>query len=158
MAATVGAPVVTGDQKVVLDSTHQDASFLIDLEDKHLDHPNHERNKFRNELMMNAQHLSTPGKGILASDESNGTCGKRLEAVDTENTEANRQAYRELLYTAPGIEKYTSGCIMFDETARQSIVGGDSFVNTLAKKGILSGIKVDLGLIMMEGTNAETLT
>lgn len=30
--------------------------------------------------MKNAKQLSRPGYGILASDESNGTCGKRFEA------------------------------------------------------------------------------
>jgi len=43
------------------------------------------------------------GKGILASDESNATTGKRLDSVGVENTEDNRRAWRELLYTAPGV-------------------------------------------------------
>eukprot|EP00983_Pelagomonas_calceolata_P109132 1159525-Pelagomonas_calceolata.AAC.2 len=44
---------------------------------------------------------SQRGKGILASDESNATTGKRLDSVGVENTEDNRRAWRELLYTAP---------------------------------------------------------
>ena len=68
--------------------------------------------------MANAKKLSTPGLGILASDESNGTCGKRFEQIDVENTEENRRKYRELLYTAPELNKYICGAIMFDETIR----------------------------------------
>jgi len=34
--------------------------------------------KYTEELMKNAKLLSAPGKGILASDESNGTCGNRF--------------------------------------------------------------------------------
>lgn len=39
---------------------------------------------------------------LQASDESNATTGKRLESVGVENTEDNRRAWRQLLYTAPG--------------------------------------------------------
>lgn len=41
--------------------------------------PHYKGNQFKDELMKNARYLSTPGKGILASDESNGTCGKRFD-------------------------------------------------------------------------------
>lgn len=34
-----------------------------------------EGNKYVAELMMNAKLLSAKGKGIVASDQSNGTCG-----------------------------------------------------------------------------------
>ena len=68
--------------------------------------------------MKNAKILSSSGKGILASDESNGTCGKRFEAIGVENTEKNRNDYRELLYTTKDLENYVSGCIMYDETIR----------------------------------------
>ena len=68
--------------------------------------------------MKNAKLLCAPGKGILASDESNGTCGKRFDSIGIENTESNRNAYRELLYQAEGLEKSVSGCILFDETMR----------------------------------------
>ena len=75
-------------------------------------------NQFVEELMKNAKILSSSGKGILASDESNGTCGKRFEALGIENTEKNRNDYRELLYTTKDLENYVSGCIMYDETIR----------------------------------------
>lgn len=77
--------------------------------------------------------------GILAADESTGTIGKRLSAVGVENTEANRRAWRETLFTTTDIEKYISGVILYDETVRQGMV------TLLSSKGILSGIKVDKG-------------
>ena len=56
----------------------------------------------------------------MAADESTGTIGKRFDAIKVENNHANRQAYRELLFTCPGLSEYISGVIMFDETVRDS--------------------------------------
>ena len=55
---------------------------------------------------------ATPGCGILAIDESNLTCGKRLASIGLENTEANRQAYRTLLVTAPGLGQTDSSSLV----------------------------------------------
>jgi fructose-bisphosphate aldolase class I len=71
---------------------------------------------FKAELIENARKIATPGKGILAADESTGTMGKRLEKINVENTEENRRNYRDLLFTSPKIEDYISGVIMFEET------------------------------------------
>ena len=71
------------------------------------------------ELVATAKALAAPGKGILAADESTGTIGKRLGSIGVENTQANRQALRELLFTAPGFDKRCSGVIMFEETLGQ---------------------------------------
>jgi len=60
----------------------------------------------------------------LAADESTGTIGKRFANINVENNHQNRQAYRELLFTAPGIDKYISGVIMYDETVRDTTVDG----------------------------------
>ena len=108
--------------------------------------------------MKNAKYLASPGKGILASDESNGTCGKRFEAIGLENSEENRRRYREMLYTTPELEKYCVGAIMYDETARQKDSNGKSFCQLQADRGILPGIKVDIGVGLIEGTNDETQT
>jgi len=108
--------------------------------------------------MKNAKILSTPGKGILVSDESNGTCGKRFEAIGVENTYELRNAYRELLYSVDGLEETVSGCIMYDETIRQNAKDGRSLSKVLGDKGILTGIKVDTGITVIEGTNDETVT
>ena len=68
--------------------------------------------------MKNAKYLCSPGKGILATDESNPTCGKRIAAIGLDNTEENRRAWREVLYTTSDIDRYCVGAIMYDETAR----------------------------------------
>ena len=75
-----------------------------------------------------------------------------------ENNEANRRFYRELLFTAPDIEKYISGVIMYEETLDQASEGGVNFVKLLADKGILPGIKVDKGLVVIGGTTGENAT
>jgi fructose-bisphosphate aldolase class I len=94
----------------------------------------------------------------LASDESNATTGKRLATVGMDNTVENRQAWRELLYSAPGLGNYISGTIMFDETLFQSSRAGVQFVDILKEQGILPGIKVDTGLQPIDGTDGETAT
>lgn len=76
------------------------------------------------ELIANATYIGTPGKGILAADESTGTIGKRLQSINTENNEANRRTLRELLFTTPGALQYLSGVIMFEETLHQSTSSG----------------------------------
>lgn len=63
-----------------------------------------------------------------------------------DNTETNRRDWRELLYTAPGLGQYISGCIMFEETLYQSTADGVPFVKILQDAGIVPGIKVDTGL------------
>lgn len=76
-------------------------------------------------------------------DESNATCGKRLASIGLENTEANRQAYRTLLVSAPGLGNYISGAILFEETLYQSTVDGKKIVDVLKEQGIVPGIKTD---------------
>uniref|UniRef100_M4EXQ3 fructose-bisphosphate aldolase n=1 Tax=Brassica campestris TaxID=3711 RepID=M4EXQ3_BRACM len=64
---------------------------------------------YADELVKTAKTIASPGRGILAMDESNATCGKRLDSIGLENTEANRQAYRTLLVSAPGLGQYCGG-------------------------------------------------
>ena len=96
-------------------------------------------------LSKTAAAMVARGRGILAADESAGTCEKRFDTINTPCTEENRRAYRGLLFTTPGAEKYLSGVILFDETIRQKTDAGVLFPDYLAKKGILPGIKVDAG-------------
>ncbi|KAI7844816.1 hypothetical protein COHA_001695 [Chlorella ohadii] len=125
-------------------------------------------------LEETARHLAAPGKGLLASDESTGTIGKRLEKAGFENTEASgplpascwlneaRRAYRQLFYTAPIGEAGISGAILFKETLYQSADDGTPFVECLRRQGVLPGIKarlgVDEGLVPLEGCPGETST
>src|ERR671915_288795 len=89
------------------------------------------------------------GKGILAADESSGTCEKRFKSVNVECSEDNRRAYRNLLFSTPGVEQFLSGVILFDETARQKANDGSPIPEFLAKKGIVPGIKVDKGTVQL---------
>jgi len=102
--------------------------------------------EYADELRATARAMVAPGKGLLACDESTGTVGKRLESIGLENTEPNRQAWRNLLFTTPGLEEYVSGAILFEETLFQTDPDGRPFVDLLAEKGITPGIKVDMGL------------
>jgi fructose-bisphosphate aldolase class I len=92
-----------------------------------------------------ARAMVAPGKGLLAADESAGTCKKRFDSVNVECNEENRRAYRELLFTTPGVAEFVSGVILFDETLRQKTRDGTPFAEYLKKNGILPGIKVDAG-------------
>ncbi|KAF2290828.1 hypothetical protein GH714_015675 [Hevea brasiliensis] len=100
--------------------------------------------------------IASPGRGILAVDESNATCGKRLASIGLENTEAKRQAYRTLLVTVPGLGQYVSGAILFEETLYQSTVDGKKMVDVLVEQNIVPGIKVDKGLVPLAGSNDES--
>lgn len=92
---------------------------------------------------MEQKSIASPGRGILAIDESNATCGKRLDSIGLDNTETNRQAYRQLLLTTPGLGDYISGAILFEETLYQSTTDGKKFVDCLRDENIVPGIKVD---------------
>ena len=70
------------------------------------------------ELHATAKALVSPGKGILAADESDGTIKKRFDTIGVESTEEHRRSYREMLFATPGVEDYISGVILFDETIR----------------------------------------
>ena len=106
---------------------------------------------YKETLRETALKLATPGKGILAVDESTNTCGKRLSSIGVENTEENRQAYRGMLFTTEGLGNYISGAILFEETLFQDHADGESMVEKLEKQGIVPGIKVDKGLKPLVG-------
>ncbi|XP_065855643.1 fructose-bisphosphate aldolase 8, cytosolic [Euphorbia lathyris] len=116
------------------------------------------KGKYADELIANAAYIGTPGKGILAADESTGTIGKRLSSISVENVEENRRALRELLFTAPGALQYLSGVILFEETLYQKTKSGKPFAELLKENGVLPGIKVDKGTVVLAGTNGETTT
>ena len=90
-------------------------------------------------MVVLQQTIATKGRGILAMDESNATCGKRLDSIGLENTEDNRRTYRELLISTPGLGEFISGAILFEETLYQSDKNGTSFVDLLNKQNIVPG-------------------
>ena len=106
-------------------------------------------------LHETALAMVAKGKGILAADESTGTIKKRFDKIGVENTEANRQAYRDMLFTTPGFEQHTSGVILFEETLFQKSLAGPTFAELLTKKGVIPGIKVDKGAQPLAGGGLE---
>jgi fructose-bisphosphate aldolase class I len=110
------------------------------------------------ELTDTARAMVAEGKGILAADESSPTIKKRFDGIGAESTEANRRAYRELLFTTAGAEEFISGVILFDETIRQSAADGTPFPKLLASKGIIPGIKVDAGAKALARHSGEKVT
>ncbi len=109
-------------------------------------------------LAQIASQMVTSGKGLLAADESNASCEKRFVAVGVECTESTRREYRQLLVTAPGVERYLNGIIFFDETFWQSTAHGDTFRAYAAQRNVMPGIKVDKGLIDLPGFPGEKVT
>ena len=99
----------------------------------------------KTDLKETAKNLVSNSKGILAMDESFPTIKKRFEKLNIEDTEKNRQIYRDLLVTAPDLNKYISGAILFDETIKQQTLSGQSFPDFLNSINIIPGIKVDAG-------------
>ena len=107
--------------------------------------------KYTAELRKTANAMVAKGKGLLACDESTGTVGKRLEANGMENTETNRCAWRNLLFTTAGLGEFISGAILYEETLFQNDPNGKPFVDVLNANGIIPGIKVDVGLKPLVG-------
>ena len=110
-------------------------------------------------LAATAQALMAPGHGLLAMDESIGTCNARFAALGIPETVEARRAYRELLVTTPGLGATgISGAILFDETIRQSTQAGVCFLEVLQQAGIVPGIKVDVGTHELAGWPGEVVT
>lgn len=109
-------------------------------------------------LIDTANAMVAPGKGILAADESTPTIKKRFDTINVESTEANRQKYRQMLFTAAQMEDFISGVIMFEETLFQSTDEGVPFSKLLADKGVIPGIKVDKGAKPLATASGETVT
>ncbi len=109
-------------------------------------------------LRGTAAQLVATGRGILAADESSGTIKKRFDSIGVESTEDNRRAYRDMLFTTPGLGEHISGVILFDETIRQSAIDGPPFAELLAASDIIPGIKVDTGAKPLALFPGETVT
>ena len=113
----------------------------------------------KEKLRSTANAMVQKGKGILAADESNPTCGKRFESIGVELTERNRNIYRDLLFTTSGMEEYISGVILFDETLRQStIADSTAFPQYFKNLGVIPGIKVDKGAKELASHSGEKVT
>ena len=109
------------------------------------------------ELNKVANAMVAPGKGVLAADESAGTCKKRFDAIGVECTEENRRDYRELLFRSKGMANI-SGVILFDETIRQKAKDGTPLAKIIEQAGSLPGIKVDKGTKPLPFYPGEVIT
>ena len=109
-------------------------------------------------LQQTAAAMITPGRGILAMDESHPTCGKRFEALGIPTTADKRREYRDMLVGAPDLGHFVAAAILFDETLRQDTLKGDSFPRHLESVGIIPGIKVDQGIRELAGFPGEKVT
>lgn len=104
------------------------------------------------------QQLFSGNKGLLAMDESNGTCNKRFAAASIPQTIEMRRKYRELIVTTPGLNESVGGAILYDETIRQQTKEGVPMADALVKAGIIPGIKVDMGTNQMASFKNEKIT
>ena len=111
-----------------------------------------------NDIIITANALFSNDKGLLAIDESNPTCNKRFAQLEIPQTEDLRCAYREMIVTTKGLNESINGVILYDETVRQHLKDGTSFIKALNDRGIIPGIKVDAGTQDMAGHPGEKIT
>jgi fructose-bisphosphate aldolase class I len=110
------------------------------------------------QLIATTRSLMADHKGLLAMDESNGTCNKRFAAEGIPQTVEARRAYRELIITTPGLNECVSGMILYDETTRQSTEKGVGFLEAIRASGVIPGVKVDVGAKDLAGFPGEKVT
>jgi fructose-bisphosphate aldolase class I len=110
------------------------------------------------EMIETAAAMVASGRGVLAIDESTGTCQKRFDTIGVECTESNRRDYRHTLLSADGLGEYISGAILFDETLRQKATDGTTLVKIMQDADIIPGIKVDKGAKDLAGFPGEKIT
>lgn len=109
-------------------------------------------------LASTAKEMVANGKGLLAIDESTGTCNKRFAQWGISQNAETRREYRELIVNTPGLAESISGAILYDETIRQTKDDGTPFARAFTDLGIIPGIKVDLGAKPMAAFPGEKIT
>ena len=109
-------------------------------------------------LQETARELVSPGRGILAADESTGTIGKRFDAAGIDSDEESRRQYREMLFTTEGIGEYLSGVILYEETLKQEASDGRTLPQVLLDHGVIPGIKVDNSTVSLPLSPDEKFT
>eukprot|EP01059_Diplonema_ambulator_P012675 TRINITY_DN230_c0_g1_i1.p1 TRINITY_DN230_c0_g1~~TRINITY_DN230_c0_g1_i1.p1 ORF type:complete len:375 (+),score=161.57 TRINITY_DN230_c0_g1_i1:1046-2170(+) len=120
-------------------------SARIEVFKSHLSTYDRLNTPFYDELVATARAICAPGKGILAADESVGSCDKRFKPIGLENNEENRRRYRALMIGAKGMEQYISGVIFHEETLGQKFEDGRTFPEVCKAMGVVPGIKTDKG-------------
>ena len=103
--------------------------------------------------------MVTPGKGVLAADESTGTIKKRFDAIKVELTEETRRDYREMLFRSrEAMSQYISGVILYDETIWQNARDDTPLIKLIEQAGAVPGIKVDEGTQALPNCPGELVT
>jgi len=105
-----------------------------------------------------AKAMVAKPKGILAADESSPTLTKRFDALSIPSTPETRLAWREMLFSTPGLSQWISGVILYDETFHQRTSDGSTIPNFLKERGMIPGIKVDTGAKPLAGRPGELVT
>lgn len=113
-----------------------------------------EREK-RENMKLVTQSLMAPRMGILAADESERTLTERLVSFGIPANANTRKVYREMLLSTPELKEYASGVILSEETAKMKMERGQSFLEYLTGRGIITGIKADQGQVQF-GDSGET--
>jgi fructose-bisphosphate aldolase class I len=117
------------------------------------------KQQMNKQLLIDAANALLAGsKGLLAMDESNGTCNKRFAKIGIPQTENARRDWRELIATTPNIGECINGAILYDETIRQNKKDGTPIIKAIIDAGIIPGIKVDTGAKAMAGFPEEKIT
>lgn len=109
-------------------------------------------------LIATAKALVAGDKGLLAMDESTGTCNQRFAAIGIPQTEDYRRAWRELIVSTKGLGNNISGAILFDETIRQQTKDGTPMLKVLTAAEIIPGVKLDMGAKPLAGHPGEKVT
>src|SRR6202167_4848120 len=103
--------------------------------------------------------MVTPGKGLLAADESSGTIKKRFDDIKVVSTEETRRDYREMLFrSGEAMTEYISGVILYDETIWQNAADGTPLIRIIEQSGAIPGIKVDEGTQALPDCPGELIT
>ena len=106
-----------------------------------------------------ARTMVSPGKGLLAADESTGTIKKRFDDIKVVSTEETRRDYREMLFrSTEAMTRYVSGVILYDETIWQNAADGTPLVKLIEQSGAIPGIKVDEGTQALPNCPGELVT
>src|SRR3989344_5012231 len=110
------------------------------------------------DLVAIARSFFVSGKGILAADESVHTATARLASYAIPTSAEMRRQYRDLFLGTPGIEESLSGVILFSETLLEKGNDKKLFPDSLASRGIMPGVKVDLGTEPFQESPLEFIT
>lgn len=113
--------------------------------------------EYASELATTAAALVAPGKGLLATDESEETLFAKFVANSIEDSDGARRAYRSLVYGSPELGSYVSGAVLAADAFFDESIEGQPFLEILEANGLVPGVRVDLGSRLLPGAReAET--